>query len=81
MSLLAIIAKWAGIAGPELIRWLELAKNASPDAAPKIDSFISALHEVLSAENLASKVGLILTEMGNIGRGKFEGRSHPGDLA
>jgi hypothetical protein len=81
MSFLDIITKWTGLAGPVLLGWLEKAKEASPDAAAKIDEFVVLLTTTLSLENIASKVGVILSEGANVARGKFDGRSHSGDVA
>ena len=81
MTLLDILAKWAGLAGPELIEFLRRAAAAAPDLAPKIEEWIAALTQGLSSANITAIAGSILSEASDVSQGHFKGEQHPNDLA
>ena len=79
MTLLEIIAKWAGLAGPELIVLLRKAGDTSPDLKPKADEWIAALQAAASPANLANVARAVISELGDIGQGKIHPKNHPSD--
>jgi hypothetical protein len=80
MTLLELIAKAAGLAGPELIAMLRKVAADLPDFAPLAEKWIAALNSALASENLIALGKDVVTELGQIAQGKVDGKPHPSDL-
>lgn len=81
MTLLEMLAKWAGLSGPKLIQALEAAAAAAPDLAPAIEEWIIKLNAGLSPANIMAIASQVLAEAAQVGQGQFSGTQKPQDLA
>lgn len=80
MTLTEFLSKIAGISGPALVAFLERVATELPDLKPMADEWIAALNTALTPENLVAAGTTALSELSQIGQGKFSGRPHPSDL-
>lgn len=80
MSILDLLSK-AGLAVAELREFILRAAALSPDLSDQANALVKALDAATSPEQLAIVGQAILAELGDIGRGKLDGRSHPSDAA
>ncbi len=80
MSILDLISKAAGLAGPELLKLLQYVKDNAPDLAPEAEKAIQALSEAVGPTALGALGVAVVKELTEIGGGKFDGRHHPSDV-
>lgn len=80
MTLLQLIAKAAGLAGPELLAMLRKVAADLPDFAPLAEKWIAALEASIAHGNLVAVGKDVVTELGNIAQGHTDGRRHASDI-
>ena len=80
MSLIELLAK-AGLAVSHLRTFIVRAAAASPDLAPEAQKLIDQLDAATSPEQLSALAQTIVSELGDIGRGKLDGRDNPSNAA
>lgn len=80
MTIMDILAK-AGLAVTELREYILAAAKAVPDLAPQAEVLLKALDAATSPEQLAIVGQAILAELGDISRGKLDGRNLPSNAA
>jgi hypothetical protein len=80
LTLIELIAKAAGLAGPELLALLRKVATDLPDFAPLAEKWISALETGISQANLVAVGKDVVVELGQIAQGHIDGRKHPSDL-
>lgn len=80
MTLLELVAKAAGLAGPELLALLRKIAADLPDLAPTAEKWIAALEAGISQANLVAVGKDVVTELGQIAQGHTDGRHHPSDM-
>lgn len=79
MTILDLISKAAGLAGPELIALLERIIQQFPDLAPIAQRWLNALNGAIGRENLVALGKDVVNELGDIAGGNIDGRPHPSD--
>jgi hypothetical protein len=77
MTLLELLVKWTGLAGPALISLLTAGKQASPDLAPIADDWLAKLNTALDPAALGALVAALPAELADIVRGHFVAKDHP----
>lgn len=80
MTLLELISKAAGLAGPELLALLRKVAAELPDFAPLATKWITALESSLAQANLVALGKDVVQELGAIAQGNLDGRKHPSDV-
>jgi hypothetical protein len=80
MTVLELLAKWGLSAGPVLVKALQWLVDNVPDEAAAAQKALDELSAALTPESLAVLGTTVITELGNIGQFKFDGRKHPSDL-
>jgi len=79
LQLISGILSKAGLTAPELIALLEAVAKAVPDLAAQAAKAIEALNTAASPAVQAELALAIVSELGNVAQGRFDGKTHPGD--
>jgi hypothetical protein len=80
LTLLDLLSKAAGLAGPELEALLSRIEVELPDFAPLARKWLDALHTGVAHDNLVAVGKAVVTELGDIAQGKTDGKIHPSDM-
>lgn len=80
MSVFELLAQAGVLGGDALKKALEWVIDNVPDQADAARQALAALATALNPVALASLAQTVVKELGDVGAGKLDGRSHPSDL-
>ena len=77
MTLLELIAKAAGLGGPELVKLLQAVASAAPDLAPLADKWLMRLEDAIAPSHLIALAEDLSKEVSDIAKGHLDPRRNP----